>query len=165
MLSVMPRGWKGKNVSHNLGNSLWIRQRRGGMLEEMRGCGKWGCLMSLSTPLSFPPSIRLPVPQLLFSLSSADAHEYSFLHARVSARLPLESWALTPDLYLQLCAIDTVVSDPVRRDRLIEISHGIRLFWHYKRWLTSFLVTPCVWFCGWRGTRCHMCPRISSRLQ
>lgn len=29
MLSVMPRGWKGKNVSHNLGNSLWIRRRRG----------------------------------------------------------------------------------------------------------------------------------------
>lgn len=37
----------------------------GGMLDEMRGFGKWGWLMSLSVPL-LPTSIRLLLLHLLF---------------------------------------------------------------------------------------------------
>lgn len=50
-----------------------------------------------------------------------------------------------PDLYLQPCAIDTVISDTVGRDQVIEISRGICLFQYYKTCPIICLVTLHTW--------------------
>lgn len=59
---------KRQSMSHNPNTrpgSDSIEEGRGGVLDEMRGCGKWGWLMLLSVPL-LPTSICLLLLRLLF---------------------------------------------------------------------------------------------------
>lgn len=115
---------KKPNVIHNF-NTGW---------EEML----WEIRMPNAPICPTPPYINLSLSSaLVMLLSHTGRHNHSLCYPHpiplfLSASLSLQSLAVIPIFYLQSRAIDTVISDPVGRDQVIEISCGLCLSWYYK---------------------------------
>lgn len=128
---------KKPNVIHNF-NTGWEE-----MLWEIRMPNAPICPTPLYINLSLSSA-------LVMLLSHTGRHSHSLCHPHpiplfLSASLSLQSLAVIPIFYLQSRAIDTVISDPVGRDQVIEISCGLCLSWYYKTSPGICLVTLHIW--------------------